>query len=37
MDALITAAVVASAVAFLAYRAWPKRKPAGCGGCPVKR
>jgi hypothetical protein len=35
MDALITAAVVASAVAFLAWRAWPRRK--ACAGCPVRR
>ncbi|HYE99248.1 MAG TPA: FeoB-associated Cys-rich membrane protein [Planctomycetota bacterium] len=36
MDVVITGAVVASAVAYLVWRAWPKRKPAGCAGCPVK-
>lgn len=37
MDALIVGSAVASAVAFLVWRAWPKRKPAACAGCPAKR
>jgi hypothetical protein len=35
MDAVIVAGVVSSAVAYLAWRAWPRRK--ACAGCPVKR
>jgi hypothetical protein len=37
MDALITAGVVTSALAFIVWRAWPRRKAAGCAGCSAKR
>ena len=37
IDTLIVAAVVSAAVLFLVWRALPKRKPAGCAGCPTKR
>jgi len=37
IDSLIVGAVVAAALLFLAWRALPKRRPAGCAGCPAKR
>lgn len=37
IDALIVGAVVTSAVVFLVWRALPRRKAAGCAGCPAKR
>ncbi len=37
IDTLIVGAVVAAAVLFLVWRALPKRRPAGCAGCPAKR
>ena len=36
MEAFIVAAVVAAAVAYLAWRLWPRRTATPCGGCPTK-
>ena len=37
IDALIVGAVVASAVGYIVWRALPRRRPAACAGCAVKR
>ena len=37
IDALIVGAVVASAAGYIVWRALPRRRPAACAGCSLKR